>query len=252
MRATLLHFTIMRLFSLINPIMLFINGIDIGSPVLFFVALVMNILVATRWRQATEVLISRPYVAVADVTLAAMLMWFSGGSWSSPYYVYALFSLMIASFFLGFTRGFFITVYFVALYTIGLFINPDTLSSLIENNDFDVLSTSYVGTFIVPTFFGYPAHVIRQIELTKQATAKAEHCVSKANVIISAIATSSELSSRELEILSCLNKGQSNLQIAQELHIAEKTVKNHLYRIYKKLGVSSREEASDYFQNRQS
>jgi len=52
------------------------------------------------------------------------------------------------------------------------------------------------------------------------------------------------LSDRELEILEHVTRGLSNAQIARTLWVSEQTVKFHLSRIYKKLGVSSRTEAA--------
>lgn len=52
------------------------------------------------------------------------------------------------------------------------------------------------------------------------------------------------LSERELEVLSLLASGQSNKQIAQELFISEKTVKNHISSIFKKLEVRDRTQAA--------
>lgn len=51
------------------------------------------------------------------------------------------------------------------------------------------------------------------------------------------------LSSREVEVLELLARGCSNAEIAGHLYIAEKTVKNHLNRIFAKLGASNRAEA---------
>jgi len=53
-----------------------------------------------------------------------------------------------------------------------------------------------------------------------------------------------ELSARELEILLLAARGLSNHQIAASVRIAEATVKRHLATVYKKMGVSSRTEAS--------
>ncbi len=53
-----------------------------------------------------------------------------------------------------------------------------------------------------------------------------------------------DLSKRELEILEFVTRGHSNAQIARTLWVSEPTVKFHLSRIYKKLGVSSRNEAA--------
>ena len=53
-----------------------------------------------------------------------------------------------------------------------------------------------------------------------------------------------ELSARELEILLLAARGLSNRQIAASANLAEATVKRHLANVYKKMGVSSRGEAS--------
>lgn len=51
------------------------------------------------------------------------------------------------------------------------------------------------------------------------------------------------LTQRELEILGLLAAGRGNDQIAEELKIAEGTVRNHVSSIYSKLAVGSRAEA---------
>jgi DNA-binding CsgD family transcriptional regulator len=51
------------------------------------------------------------------------------------------------------------------------------------------------------------------------------------------------LSAREAEVMALIASGQTNGQIAERLFLAEKTVKNHVRRIYAKLGVGRRIEA---------
>lgn len=55
--------------------------------------------------------------------------------------------------------------------------------------------------------------------------------------------TISTLTEREREVLLALTKGYSNQQLADLLTVSPKTVHNHLYNIYSKIGVSSRSEA---------
>lgn len=55
--------------------------------------------------------------------------------------------------------------------------------------------------------------------------------------------TLDELTEREDEVLQLLTEGWSNLRIAKELSVTERTVRFHLSNIYEKLGVSSRSEA---------
>jgi DNA-binding NarL/FixJ family response regulator len=51
------------------------------------------------------------------------------------------------------------------------------------------------------------------------------------------------LSRRETEVLAALVKGISNRQIGEELGVEEVTIKLHLRRIYRKIGVSNRTQA---------
>ncbi len=51
------------------------------------------------------------------------------------------------------------------------------------------------------------------------------------------------LSRRELEVMEYISRGQSNPEIAKALFLSEKTVKNHVNRIYAKLQVRSRAAA---------
>ena len=51
------------------------------------------------------------------------------------------------------------------------------------------------------------------------------------------------LSPREKEVLEALAQGLTNKEIAQQLHIAEKTVKTHFSSIYRKLNVTTRSQA---------
>ena len=50
------------------------------------------------------------------------------------------------------------------------------------------------------------------------------------------------LSPRELQVAECAAQGQTNKQIADRLGLSEHTIKNYLFRIFEKLGVSNRVE----------
>jgi two-component system, NarL family, nitrate/nitrite response regulator NarL len=50
------------------------------------------------------------------------------------------------------------------------------------------------------------------------------------------------LSKREQDVVRCVAEGLSNREIARQLKLTEHTVKNYLFRIFNKLGVSSRVE----------
>jgi DNA-binding NarL/FixJ family response regulator len=52
-----------------------------------------------------------------------------------------------------------------------------------------------------------------------------------------------QLSEREIEILSLVTIGATNKEIAEKLHISPHTVKSHIYNIFKKIGVPNRLQA---------
>lgn len=53
-----------------------------------------------------------------------------------------------------------------------------------------------------------------------------------------------ELTTRETEVLKMLSKGLLNKEIAATLNISERTVKNHVSNIFKKINVSDRTQAA--------
>ena len=54
------------------------------------------------------------------------------------------------------------------------------------------------------------------------------------------------LTSREIEILDCIARGNSNKEIARALNISDQTVKNHITSILRKLAVNDRTQAVIY------
>jgi HD-GYP domain-containing protein (c-di-GMP phosphodiesterase class II) len=57
-------------------------------------------------------------------------------------------------------------------------------------------------------------------------------------------AWSAGITAREVEVLRLVAQGRSNREIAAELFIAEKTARNHVERVYTKLGVNNRTQAT--------
>jgi DNA-binding NarL/FixJ family response regulator len=55
-----------------------------------------------------------------------------------------------------------------------------------------------------------------------------------------------ELTPRESEVLTCITKGMSNKEIAEELGIAEKTVRIHVSSVLDKMGARDRTQATIY------
>ena len=52
-----------------------------------------------------------------------------------------------------------------------------------------------------------------------------------------------ELTSREVEVLDLIARGRSNTEIAMQLYVSPKTVRNHITSIFTKLQVADRAQA---------
>jgi DNA-binding NarL/FixJ family response regulator len=52
-----------------------------------------------------------------------------------------------------------------------------------------------------------------------------------------------ELTSREVEVLDLIARGRSNTEIARQLYVSPKTVRNHISSIFTKLQVADRAQA---------
>jgi len=58
------------------------------------------------------------------------------------------------------------------------------------------------------------------------------------------------LSKREQDVVACASRGFTNAEIARELKLSENTVRNYMFRIFDKLGVSTRVELVKYVADR--
>jgi DNA-binding CsgD family transcriptional regulator len=59
----------------------------------------------------------------------------------------------------------------------------------------------------------------------------------------------SQLSPQELQIAQLAAEGLSNRQIGEQLYLSHRTVESHLYRLFPKLGVTSRAQLRDALEN---
>ena len=64
------------------------------------------------------------------------------------------------------------------------------------------------------------------------------------HLVVPSLVPAAALTSRELEVARLVAAGLSNKDVADRLVVSERTVDNHVYRIFRKLGIRSRDEIS--------
>jgi DNA-binding NarL/FixJ family response regulator len=69
------------------------------------------------------------------------------------------------------------------------------------------------------------------------------HAIIPVNGSARAGISADRLSTREVQVMDCIADAMSNSEIAQFLGLREKTIKNHINRIFSKLGVQTRAQA---------
>ena len=91
------------------------------------------------------------------------------------------------------------------------------------------------GTFIYPSIYD---RIFGGEDLTGDVTEKARTIWRQGRA--------ERLTSREIDVLSCIARGLANHDISKALGVSEKTVKNHLTNIFRKLHVNDRTQALVY------
>jgi DNA-binding NarL/FixJ family response regulator len=93
---------------------------------------------------------------------------------------------------------------------------------------------------------GIRAASIGEALISPHIAAKVLQRIRATGVPTEAGASKPELSDRETEVLRLIANGKDNAQIAEDLHISPKTVKNHISNILMKLQIENRIQAAVY------
>jgi DNA-binding NarL/FixJ family response regulator len=125
----------------------------------------------------------------------------------------------------------------------------------ISDQDADVMDAIYAGACgyllkdasIEDVMRGIQAAAIGESLISSTIAGKVLERVRAASASPDAAETiRAELSEREIEVLKLIANGKDNAQIARDLHISPKTVKNHISNILMKLQIENRIQAAVY------
>ncbi|MDT5171721.1 MAG: hypothetical protein QOD02_5075, partial [Mycobacterium sp.] len=84
-------------------------------------------------------------------------------------------------------------------------------------------------------------HRGKEVESSTRAYGLARQCGLRTPAV-AATARPLPITNREIEIADLVTAGLSNRQIADQLYISVRTTEGHLYRIFAKLGINSRDQ----------
>lgn len=95
------------------------------------------------------------------------------------------------------------------------------------------------------------AQAIRTVDrgYTQLAPGLLEKAISTSNPIVTIPSELAQLTAREKEVLQLIAKGYNNKEIAAELYITERTVKNHVNSILRRLNLRDRTQAAIFANN---
>ena len=126
--------------------------------------------------------------------------------------------------------------------------------------NFEFLAVSYIMSELVLLFFYMtmqdyvPKDTVAQSAVEEKAkTVVIVDSASRAErlrLVLSYLPENITLTAKEVEVLEILLSGKNRKEIAEELNLSDNTIKTHIAHIYKKFGVSSKEELMSYANNK--
>ena len=118
-----------------------------------------------------------------------------------------------------------------------------------------IILTAYAGESVMTDAqdAGAAAYLLKDIEsdelvsMIKSVAAQPSDCDGAMNRSSSALKREFDLSSRDMQMLDMIALGKVNKEISATLQISDKTVRNNLLKVYKKINVTNRTEAAAFW-----
>ena len=98
----------------------------------------------------------------------------------------------------------------------------------------------------IRTVYAGGSYVDKELPLVISELGESEMDISKRAKLFCFANQGKRLTTREVEVLHCIADGMSNVDMAKKLFVSDKTIKNHLTSIYRKLNVDDRTQALIY------
>lgn len=136
----------------------------IAALTVFGIALLANLVISLTNRSLNQLVIEHPVFLGVDLIFTAGVLAFSGGL-HSPYYLYALSPLLAGAFFFQMRGALTASLVFTPLYLVGYYFNMQNTSN---QADIIVLTSQFVGIWLIPILFAYPSVLLRDINKARE------------------------------------------------------------------------------------
>jgi len=203
------------------------RNLDIPTDIAWYILLIFSFYVVIRTYVVFKI---APTTTLVDLGffifdfLSFSIGVFATGGETSPFILSFLISIVTAGLFFGLAG-----TIAVSIFTVGFIVEISFLSNLFFRRPFHFWTVFFEGTFILV------AGLIASLLAESEAQERKLRIASQRSLV-------SLLSGREKHILTLLLEGKTNKEIAVVLKRDEKTVRNQLTSLYRKLGIKSRYE----------
>ena len=216
------------------------TGITVMALVPLAAALFYNTFVMRFRAKTLPLLESRPYLLSIDVAFNLYLL-ISTGGFESPYYLYVFNIMMIGSFVFAY-RGALVLASIQSIIWLWVVSNAGyTIAKIVELGEH--LATDITFFYLTALSFAYLSRLLAALDIADTSRGEVRSKLQSATERLAAMLGPSDLSPREQEVLLHALDGKKIENIARDLKISTNTVKTHLSRSYRKLGVVSRDDA---------
>ncbi len=192
--------------------------------------------------RATFIDIFRRYriILLLDFLIVFILLSSSGG-YKSPYFLYSFSPLILGSFIHGYRTATVLASVQSVLYFEAIRVGGYRLANIAGTGEHPITDVFFF--FLVGMSAAYFSYLLGNLKAANERQSKLDREFEDTSRYLELSLRFNQLSKRELQVLDSIVTGRTMAQVAIELGISIGTVKTYLARTYRKLGVSSKQEA---------
>lgn len=229
-----------RIVTLVLVVVLTFSGLTVVALVPLAVAILYNAFIMRFRAKIMPLLTSNPYLLAIDIAVSGYLL-FSTNGYESPYYIYAFSTMMIGAFICAYRGAIIIASVYSVMWLWIVDIAGHSVAGVFEMGEHLVTDVTFF--YLTALSFAYLSKLLKALDIADTSRSVVRSELQSATERLSSMLGNSDLSPREREVLLYALEGKKIDDIATSLKISTSTIKTHLSRSYRKLGVSSRDDA---------